>query len=274
MIPSTCLFNYRVDLLANRTYDASLTANVLANIRTMQCDRSIFWTDAECAAAFSPARRALFLAEPDGRLRSDFCRLEMLRRYGGTYLDNDLQLLERPSVENGTTLASIHASPSDVPGIFQAYLASTPEHPIVVDALRRHVAWYAAVAARDVAEIERVTKSRPKPNVGTVLLLDAYRHATDATAQMFHERADDSPDRCYCQQNDLCNYYVYDGARPIMRSRFRAGDTACLSKPCRARCGFMPFVGMNWRKQMRALRRQRRAAAQWHPVPLALQEAW
>ena len=41
-------------------------------------------------------------------------------------------------------------------------------------ALRRHLRWYDAKARRDAAEIRRVTRGNTRPNVGTVLLRDAF----------------------------------------------------------------------------------------------------
>ena len=66
------------------------------------------------------------------------------------------------------------SSQANPPGFFQAFVAVAPAHPLIEAALERHVRWYASLANNDVKEIFRVTRGLEKPNVGTVLLRDAF----------------------------------------------------------------------------------------------------
>ena len=100
-MPLICLFNYAHDLLRHPRTDVENATrdNILRNVRICGCVRVVFWTDSDCAAALrrhDAGVGAAFDAKSDGRLRSDICRLEMLRRTGGVYMDNDVRPLVTP----------------------------------------------------------------------------------------------------------------------------------------------------------------------------------
>ena len=277
-IPDVLHFNYRRNLLTApwlflSLHERMLLLNVRRTIELHPGATVNFFDDAECRSALGQHERhgaALAMAfdnETDGRLRSDMCRLAMLRRTGGLYFDTDLgvrgdvrrvlsarttfavpETWEEPedwldgkrseerirTLENlphwalksnprsasqgrmlrSAKLRSAHshdskqarpsgcvffdgpsciltarkkpvgwhpsrtpgkpASRFNPPGFFQAFMAVAPAHPLIESALDRHVRWYAAMAARDEKEIYRVTHFLEKPNVGTVLLRDAF----------------------------------------------------------------------------------------------------
>lgn len=261
-MPLICLFNYAHDILRDpRTpADNATRDNILHNVRVSGCERVVFWTDRECSAAlrqYDVAVGAAFDAEPDGRLRSDICRLEMLRRTGGVYMDNDLRLLINPTrlMRSQTRLLTVRASSSchNPAGLFQALLASVTDHPMLAIALRAHVAWHRARLAGNGSEIARVTWNRARPNVGTVLLLDAmvehlgpkwtkaWYAGSHADVQLFHEHLLPRVRSCYCRVGHGCNFVATDPATRtlVLLSRFRAGAARCLSpyrcKPCAKR---------------------------------------
>ena len=170
----------------------------------------IKFDDSQCEAALLQheehgeelARR--FRAEPDGRLRSDMCRLVMLHQFGGLYFDSDLGLRGdvRLLIDPRVTFVTCWAAETSTPdGFFQAFVGATPRHPVLAEALQRHLRWYAAIERRsslqitrdarsdqivacdqDCLEINRVTGGHPEPNVGTVLLQDAFEHVFGRSA--------------------------------------------------------------------------------------------
>mmetsp|Transcript_9265 Transcript_9265/g.20853 ORF Transcript_9265/g.20853 Transcript_9265/m.20853 type:complete len:426 (-) Transcript_9265:119-1396(-) len=189
-IPSVLLFNYRRNLLATpwdslRLHERMMLINVRRTIALHPGAAVRYFGDNDCRVALleHDSLGALLVSyfdhEKDGRLRSDMCRLAMLRQ-GGFYFDNDLGVRGdvRQVLHSQTTFVvpeivrgSFDPNP---PGFFQAFVAAAPHHPIIEIALRRHVAWYVAKARHDRREIHRVTRGVQKPNVGTVLLRDAF----------------------------------------------------------------------------------------------------
>jgi len=147
-----------------------------------------FFTDQECrqhitaVPGFGTELAQHFNSEKDGRLRSDLCRLAQLREHGGVYMDTDvvlvvdiLELLQRTKATFATARTTTMLDQWNPPGFFQAVLAVMPHHPVITEALRRHLEWYRAVQRGDSNEIFRVTRNRENPNVGTVLLRDAWQ---------------------------------------------------------------------------------------------------
>lgn len=192
-IPSTLHFNFKINLLA-APWDALswplrlMHANVHRTIELHPNATVNFFNDTQCRAALLNHRLGAALArsfdtEEDGRLRSDMCRLAQLASSGGFYFDTDLGVRGdmRRILDQRTTLAVPEAHQEDpsgtsgnAPGFFQAFLAVSPGHPVIELALERHAAWYAAMARGDEVEVTRVTRGLHRPNVGTVLLRDAF----------------------------------------------------------------------------------------------------
>lgn len=193
-IPSTLIFNYRVNLLAASHRLMSAPERRLANnvrrtiglFPDIPASRVVFFDDAQCRAALlrvsaelGPPLARRFDHERDGRLRSDMCRLAQLHAHGGYYFDTDIALRfdVRTLIEPTTsfvTCTTTTAFPQNPSGFFQAFVGASAGHPLLELALKRHLRWYEAKAAGDRAEIYRVTHNNHQPNVGTVLLRDAF----------------------------------------------------------------------------------------------------
>lgn len=162
--PRNLLFNHRVQLLGIATSDLSPTDQILAEnvkrtIRLFPGHRVIFFDDNECQSALKKYQFAtltrngtldqLFVTETAGEARSDFCRLVMLREFGGLYFDNDLVVLQDPR----PLLAHAHFATvvgRDTHTFFQAFTASVPQHPLLKLAMSLHSEYYA-----DAGDIDR-----------------------------------------------------------------------------------------------------------------------
>ena len=239
--------------------------NVRRTVATLGFDDVAFYTDADCLRLLRdlettddfrnvPLARS-FLALQDGRIRSDVCRLAMLWREGGYYMDNDLvpladvtrYLLPQTQFATVTTVRMF----GNAPGMFNAFLAASPRHPVVDRALRLHAAWTTATAT----ERRRFTRGVALPNIGTVLLRDAVRTVVgdDATfacertgqcapdVQLFREVLLDRDSEynatglcVMCDATHACNFAVADVASGdiVFKSRVAARGTS----PCPLRC--------------------------------------
>ena len=148
-------------------------------------------------------------------------------------LDNNTTFAVPEAYQHAFGSAPLH-TPLNPPGFFQAFIAVARDHPIIDIALHRHVEWYAAKARGDADELYRVTRDQPKPNVGTVLLRDAFllwagrralrkarergllRHANGHVSQFFKELPDNHPSlRGWLlpighRRSELCSYVVAD----------------------------------------------------------------
>lgn len=188
-IPDNILFNYKYDVLqsqSNDPEDRRMRRNVEHTVSLFRGSghdpHIIFWDDTQCRTMLGSIRAELavrFDGEPDGRLRSDMCRLAQLYKHGGYYFDLDIvpRFDVRSILAPGTTFATcltndwIDFNPD---GFFQAFLAATPEHPVILRAMLLHLEWYQSVDEHDLPSIMHVTNGRKKANVGTVLLRDAW----------------------------------------------------------------------------------------------------
>ena len=94
------MFNYRRNLLTAawitlRLDERAMMLNVQRTIALHPATKVKFFDDSQCREALARHERlgnalaGYFDSEPDGRLRSDMCRLAMLRD-GGYYFDTDL----------------------------------------------------------------------------------------------------------------------------------------------------------------------------------------
>lgn len=193
-IPDKLIFNYRFNLLTASAGRLSAPERRLAdNVRRtislfsgLSSLDVLFYDDKQCRSALLEYSDALgpelakrFDQEGDGRLRSDMCRLAQLHRHGGYYFDTDIGLRFdlRTLVEPSTTFVTCTtttAFPQNPAGFFQAFVGAAPRHPLLARALDHHLGWYASKERGDRGEIYRVTHNNHKPNVGTVLLRDAF----------------------------------------------------------------------------------------------------
>ena len=201
--------------------------------------------------------RAFTVHTSDGRIRSDVCRLAMLWMRGGYYFDNDIVLLDNVArrLSPSTTFATVTTVRwlfRNPPGLLNAFIASTPRHPIVHAALLRHAKW----ATMSTNEKRRITRGNThRPNIGTVFIRDALRSVVgDATAfecertgmcgngiQLFREVALETDGEyntsglcIMCDTTNECNFAVADVSTGdvLMKSRVATRD----GHQCAVRC--------------------------------------
>jgi len=268
-----CVIPHRLSLTGQRDFraeDTLLGKNLRETLARMRVRDVAFRDDAACLSllremeASEEAFRGVALATSfaahaqDGRIRSDICRLGMLWERGGYYLDNDLVLLDDVAsrLAPGTTFASVTTVRwmfHNPPGLFNAFVACAPRHPIVREALLRHARWW---RARDPEEERRITRGNAhRPNLGTVFLRDALRSVVgDAAAfecerdgvcnggvQLFREVALDRDGEynasglcTMCDATHECNFAVADvpSGDVLMKSRVATRS----GRPCPVRC--------------------------------------
>jgi hypothetical protein len=273
IIPRVALFNHRVNLIEGplQLYpsEAALRRNVL-NTLNVTGMRAVFYDDAQCRALLADLEtewELRWLAEsfdrsPDGRIRSDMCRLAMLWRFGGYYFDTDMLVLRNVSnyVYPFTRFATCKATNvfSNPKGFFQSFVASAPRHPVLRRALVEHVRWFDTVRTGDAARIQRVTGGSRKPNLGTVFLRDAHEGMEGYTAtarleyvgfsyrsrmQLFMEASlgdvgehvNRSGLCAPCELTDPCGFAVYDpvSGDVLFKSRIVNYDNHAL---CQTHC--------------------------------------
>lgn len=265
-IPYRASFTGKTDVRTEK--DTPLGKNVRDTLDQMGFRDVTFHTDAMCVSllrameetddAFRgvPLVRSFTVHESDGRIRSDVCRLAILWSRGGYYFDNDLVLLENVArrIAPTTTFATVTTARwlfGNPNGLLNAFLACVPRHPIVHRALVLHARWPTMTAN----EKQRVTRGVSRPNIGTVLLRDAFRAVVgNATVfecertgycggriQLFREIAIDHDSEyntsglcAMCDVTQECNFAVADAASGdvLMKSR-RVAQNGFL---CPIRC--------------------------------------
>lgn len=181
LIPSIALFNSKYKL---EFQPLSIRDNIEHTLYRTGLNTSVFFDDVQCASLISelgniksdPDMITSFYKYKDGRIRSDMCRLAMLWRYGGYYFDNDIRLLDNVVDTLLPTTQLVTCKNTDifnnVPGYFQAFLASVPNNPVIGKALHFHGQWFNWEHTRP-EWFKRVTEKRD-PNIGTILLRDAF----------------------------------------------------------------------------------------------------
>lgn len=266
-----CTIPYRVSFTGKidvRKAQGTMGDNVRNTIAMLGFRDVAFYTDDMCVTLLRtmektahefrgvPLLQAFTFHKLDGRVRSDVCRLAALWDRGGYYFDNDLVLLDDSVVRRvapTTTFATVTTVRwlfDNPPGLFNAFLACAPRHPVVRSALILHARW----PKMTVDETRRVTRSTAGPNIGTVLLRDALRSvAGDAAVfecertgycgggvQLFREVALEpegeyaAPGLCVmCDVTHACNFAVADvpSGDVFLKSRVAAADV-----PCPTRC--------------------------------------
>lgn len=187
-IPRVALFNHKINLLHNKTYDPVMFENIHRTLKMIAPYKVIFFSDDDCHRLLGELEdewnmRALqdtYVMLLDGRIKSDMCRLAMLWRYGGFYFDNDIFLLQDltknilPATEFVTCKTTTLIR--NTPGFFQAFVGSKPRNKVLKQALHYHTTWVSTVMMQNEMEIQRVTLGVKKPNLGTVFLRDSFIH--------------------------------------------------------------------------------------------------
>jgi len=248
-IPLTLLFNHKRNLmklsdedLASDQQTSLLRQNVRHTIDSFRGagePKVFFWDNAECAQGlrsleqFGGSELAKdFESEPAGMVKSDLCRLAMLYLYGGYYFDTDI-LPVVPMYDHlgkDTTFATVVATDGD--NLFQAFMAASPRHPLIAEALRTFRSWYRG-------DLQSGTAGG---NVGTVLLKQAFTdwsgeavanrvvHRHGHVSRFFTEGKIDSLKQKFSgllqgSSEGLCNYAVVDGSTQTLLMYSRVYDS-------------------------------------------------
>ena len=223
-------------------YDACHGSSVNATNVTIH-----FYDDAACYRVLEEvAPRPLlerFRVEEKGMYKADICRGAALKKAGGFYFDLDLKarMDSRALVQNDTTFVSVvtgNAAPreiidSDKPlEFFQAFIGSTPNHPIIDQYLDAMVAWYedptpeserqrrAQRAVTAMALPPRSLSAMRATWMGTEAMGTAFQRVQESLGdgiktQIWHELPlqqleEGVQQRVPSQGGDLCDYVVYD----------------------------------------------------------------
>jgi len=277
-IPRRLVSNHRVDLTKGEALqgkDRSLQENFRSAVSTIMPDGKVeFVSDDGCRSLLQDidglGERLVkgFNGETDGRLKSDVCRLAQLYDLGGIYIDTDIvpQLdvisLLQPCTTFATARTTKMRDTKHPPGFFQALIAVSPRHPLILKALEVHLQWYAAKDQHQQGTIQRVTKGNQNANVGTVLLRDAFQewagaeslvqletkgivtHSDGQSSQLFFEQSLDEAKQTLnpevwsmhkllsTSNNWLCDFVVTDiiSRKAVFASRYEVNQHSCWKK--------------------------------------------
>ena len=100
--------------------------------------------DPDCPLARGMRLADHFDAETEGMYKADLCRVAALYESGGYYFDVDIEAIEAVAVPPGVGLvtsmeygaARLSNGRVFTPGVFQAFIAVAPKHPVLREALR------------------------------------------------------------------------------------------------------------------------------------------
>lgn len=157
----------------------SLQANIRKTISLHPNATVRFLTDVDCETSIGNALGnqtrlvEYFRREPRGMYKSDICRGAALYETGGLYFDVDLGL-RMPVwslLGEHTTFATVkvHERSKQKPGFFQAFIASTPRHPILKRYLELFVKYYDGDLKLETKKLEE-----SKQMLGVRILAEAY----------------------------------------------------------------------------------------------------
>jgi len=145
-IPRHFHFSYKFDFIKHPTEATLLmAANVKALVERHGVPFTI-WSDADCVQLLTQHGLAeAYEHENYGPFKSDMCRMAALYESGGFYMDNDLYVESGNVIHTVEKVKAKFASVVEMSdgGIFQAFLASTPKHPVVAESLTRMAKHYA-----------------------------------------------------------------------------------------------------------------------------------
>ena len=102
-----------------------------------------FLLDSDCLRVVNESEPRLaeaFSGEEWGPHKSDLCRIAALWNKGGYYFDNDLVAVQVPHFSPRVTFVTVYES--SLVAFFQAFIAVTPHHPIIREALNVFVELY------------------------------------------------------------------------------------------------------------------------------------
>jgi len=153
-IPPNIWFTYKTNKLQDMP--PLLKANVHKTIRIYKemlykkwkQDVNVnIYDDTQCRpilAEVFPKLVPYFDTEKKGMYRGDMCRVALLWKYGGYYFDLDIEVIRPVDLSLDVEFASSFEYPRDgqVHGIFQAFLASRSNHPILMKSFEKMLLWY------------------------------------------------------------------------------------------------------------------------------------
>mmetsp|Transcript_10442 Transcript_10442/g.29367 ORF Transcript_10442/g.29367 Transcript_10442/m.29367 type:complete len:355 (-) Transcript_10442:43-1107(-) len=177
-IPRALVFTYKHNILETKE-PVLLYNNVMDTIKAYQQlwndddggDRAAeaapirFLDDAACRKAIAQSEPRLvshFDSEREGKFRADICRIADLMNHGGYYFDCDLKVIQPIRLDPTIAFSSVLSGYPNLDQFFQAFLAATPGHPVLAEALQIMLDYY---------EGKHAIRGK---NVGTSTLKDAY----------------------------------------------------------------------------------------------------
>ena len=181
-IPHALVFTYKHNLLETKE-PALLYNNAMDTVRAYRQlwkdgtddakpGASIrFLDDAACREAVQQSEPRLvrhFITEREGKFRADICRVADLYNHGGYYFDVDLRVIQPIKLDSSITFSSVLSGYPNWDQFFQAFLAATPGHPVLAQALQIMLDYY---------EGKHALRGK---NVGTSTLKDAYDAVEDS----------------------------------------------------------------------------------------------
>eukprot|EP00526_Cylindrotheca_closterium_P011178 CAMPEP_0113647348 /NCGR_PEP_ID=MMETSP0017_2-20120614/25057_1 /TAXON_ID=2856 /ORGANISM="Cylindrotheca closterium" /LENGTH=383 /DNA_ID=CAMNT_0000559387 /DNA_START=69 /DNA_END=1220 /DNA_ORIENTATION=- /assembly_acc=CAM_ASM_000147 len=134
----------------------------------------VFLTDKDCEElinSMEPKMTEAFLKEPNGKYRSDMCRVFSLYEKGGYYLDTDLLVHEAPYLMPHVTFATV-IEPKFQDKFLQAFIAVAPKHPIIIEAINVMMEHYVTKKGEVTGESMGY---RSDKNMGTWTLREAHK---------------------------------------------------------------------------------------------------
>lgn len=199
-----------------------------------------FYTDSQCEHLITNVHsRNLatnFRKEHHGPYKSDICRLAMLYKWGGMYLDNDLEVVGdiRDHIPDDASFASVIELDSKT-NVFQAFVAARPSHLLIQRALNatatmyaRHGRWQGNswMGPKIMGSALRSWVGSDRLNVGWNMAAAAGR--TDGV-YLFQESRDVRRFALKPRQGRgcCCNVFIADSKEAIAWSRFVGASQFC-----------------------------------------------
>ena len=149
-VPHRFWFTYKTDIIETKT-----PANVFRNLAKTISIYHTLWkepdvpaeclTDEKCIDLISRVEPRLvshFLNEDRGSFRGDICRIAALYLYGGYYFNVDLEVIKPVQLDEGSSIQFATIYNEERAFFFQAFIASTPEHPVIASALDLMLEFY------------------------------------------------------------------------------------------------------------------------------------
>jgi hypothetical protein len=191
IIPHTLFFTYKHNILDTRKpklfYDNVM--HTISEYRSLWNEPGAhvsFLTDEDCIREIEKAEPRLvqhFEEGGVGSFKADICRIAALYNSGGYYFDIDLKVVQPVPLDNTTfNFVTVHETAAYM-NFFQAFIASTANHPILKQALENMLIHYQ-------------DNSAFRGNLGPVTLHSAYESSSREMQQkawILHELNLDHP---------------------------------------------------------------------------------